>query len=657
MRTKRLNHLCEKLATMPVVTLPDGSERSFDHPITVDEVAASIGPGLRKAALAGKVDGKLVDTSFVIADNAKVAIVTDKDPDALEIIRHSTAHLLAQAVKELFPDAQVTIGPVIEDGFYYDFAYERPFTPEDLVAIEAKMRGLAQLDQKVSRRVMSRDAAVDFFKQRGEHYKAEIIAAIPRQEEISLYGQGNWVDLCRGPHVPSTGKLKAFKLTKIAGAYWRGDSRNPMLQRIYGTAWADKKQLDEYLHRLEEAEKRDHRRIGRELDLFHLQEEAPGAVFWHPKGWLIFQTLIGYMRERQNAVGYQEVSSPELMDASLWRQSGHLEKFGENMYLTKTPDERLYAIKPMNCPGHIQIFKHGLRSYRELPVRLSEFGKVHRYEPSGALHGLMRVRAFTQDDAHVFVTEEQITAECVAVTRQILDIYRDFGFDDVRIKYADRPALRVGADDIWDRAEAALRTASLAAGIEYALNPGQGAFYGPKLDFVLRDAIGRDWQCGTLQVDLNLPGRLGAHYIDEHSHRRTPVMLHRAIFGSLERFFAILLEHHAGRLPAWLAPVQAAVLTITDRQNEYVLKVAETLKNQGVRVVSDLRNEKVGFKIREHTLQRVPFLLVAGDKEVAANLLSVRTRSGKDLGTMSAETFVERLRVELDSRGRRTWED
>jgi threonyl-tRNA synthetase len=525
------------------------------------------------------------------------------------------------------------------------------------IAIEAKMRELAQLDQKVSRRVMSRDAAVDFFKQIGEHYKAEIIAAIPAQEEISLYGQGDWVDLCRGPHVPSTGKLKAFKLTKIAGAYWRGDSRNPMLQRIYGTAWADKKQLEEYLHRLEEAEKRDHRRIGRELDLFHLQEEAPGAVFWHPKGWLIFQTLIGYMRERQNAVGYEEVSSPELMDASLWRQSGHLEKFGESMYLTKTPDERLYAIKPMNCPGHIQIFKQGLRSYRELPLRLAEFGKVHRYEPSGALHGLMRVRAFTQDDAHVFVTEEQITSECVAVTRQILDIYRDFGFDDVRIKFADRPALRVGADDIWDRAEEALKAASLAAGIEYALNPGEGAFYGPKLEFVLRDAIGRDWQCGTLQVDLNLPGRLGAHYIDDHSQRRTPVMLHRAIFGSLERFFAILLEHHAGRLPAWLAPVQAAVLTITDRQNEYVLKVAETLKNKGVRVVSDLRNEKVGFKIREHTLQRVPFLLVAGDKEVAANLLSVRTRSGKDLGTMSAETFLERLRIELDSRGRRTWED
>src|SRR5450755_196172 len=642
---------------MPVVTLPDGSKRSFDRPITVDEVAASIGPGLRKAALAGRVNGKLVDTSFVISEDATVAIVTDKDPDALEILRHSTSHLLAQAVKELFPDAQVTIGPVIEDGFYYDFAYERPFTPDDLIAIEAKMRELAQLDQKVSRRVMSRDAAVDFFKQIGEHYKAEIIAAIPAQEEISLYGQGDWVDLCRGPHVPSTGKLKAFKLTKIAGAYWRGDARNPMLQRIYGTAWPDKKQLDEYLHRLEEAEKRDHRRIGRELDLFHQQEEAPGAVFWHPKGWLVFQTLIGYMREQQLSAGYEEVSSPELMDASLWRQSGHLEKFGDSMYLTKTPDERLYAIKPMNCPGHVQIFKHGLRSYRELPLRLAEFGKVHRYEPSGALHGLMRVRAFTQDDAHVFVTEEQITSECVAVTRQILDVYRAFGFDDVKIKFADRPPLRVGADDVWDRAEEALKAASLAAGIDFALNPGEGAFYGPKLEFVLRDAIGRDWQCGTLQVDLNLPGRLGAHYIDEHSQRRTPVMLHRAIFGSLERFFAILLEHHAGRLPAWLAPVQAVVMSITDRQNEYALKVAETLKNQGVRVVSDLRNEKVGFKIREHTLQRVPFLLVAGDKEVAANLLSVRTRSGKDLGTMSVEAFLERLHVELDSRGRRTWED
>ena len=641
---------------MPVVTLPDGSQRHFDHAVTVDEVAGSIGPGLRKAALAGRVDGRLVDTSYPIVNDANVSIVTDKDADGLEVIRHSTAHLLAQAVKELFPDAQVTIGPVIEDGFYYDFAYQRPFTPEDLAAIEAKMTELASADLNVNRRVMPRDEAVKFFRNLGELYKAEIIAAIPDKEEISLYGQGNWVDLCRGPHVPSTGKLKAFKLTKVAGAYWRGDSRNPMLQRIYGTAWPDKKQLDAYLHRLEEAERRDHRRIGKDLDLFHLQEEAPGAVFWHARGWTVFQTLIAYMRERQRAAGYEEVSAPELMDATLWQQSGHLEKFGENMYLTKTPDERLYAIKPMNCPGHVQIFKHGLRSYRELPVRLAEFGKVHRYEPSGALHGLMRVRAFTQDDGHVFITEDQITSEAVAITRLILDIYRDFGFEDVAIKYADRPPRRVGNDDIWDRAEAALKAASAAAGIEYALNKGEGAFYGPKLEFVLRDAIGRDWQCGTLQVDLNMPSRLGAYYIDEHSARRTPVMLHRAIFGSLERFFAILLEHYAGRLPAWLSPVQAVVLSITDRQDEYVRRITESLKNQGFRVESDLRNEKVGFKIREHTLRRVPYLLVAGDKEVAANLLSVRTRSGKDLGTMVPEKFAERLRVELESRGRQVME-
>ena len=637
---------------MPVVTLPDGSKRPFDHPVTVDEVAASIGAGLRKAALAGRVNGKLVDTSYVINSDANLAIVTDKDPDGIDVIRHSTAHLLAQAVKELFPDAQVTIGPVIEDGFYYDFSYERPFTTEDLAAIEAKMTELAQADQKVSRRVMGRDEAVKFFTGLGEVYKAEIIASIPEKEEISLYGQGNWVDLCRGPHVPSTGKLKAFKLMKVAGAYWRGDSHNEMLQRIYGTAWPDKKQLDEYLHRLEEAEKRDHRRIGKDLDLFHLQEEAPGAVFWHPKGWQVFQSLIGYMRQRQNAAGYREVSAPELMDASLWKQSGHLEKFGENMFLTKTPDERLYAIKPMNCPGHVQIFKHGLTSYRDLPIRLAEFGKVHRYEPSGALHGLMRVRAFTQDDAHHFITEEQITEECVLITKLILDIYRDFGFDDLRIKFADRPPKRVGEDAVWDRAEAALKAASAAAGIEYSVNSGEGAFYGPKLEFVLRDAIGRDWQCGTLQVDLNMPGRLGAYYVDEHSAKRTPVMLHRAIFGSLERFFAILLEHHAGRLPAWLAPVQAVVMSITDRQDAYVKQIAETLKNQGFRVEFDLRNEKVGFKIREHTLQRVPYLLVAGDKEVAANLLSVRTRNGKELGAMTPETFAERLRIELDSRGR-----
>jgi len=637
---------------MPVVTLPDGSQRRFDHPVTVDEVAGGIGAGLRKAALAARVNGKLVDTSYVIAEDAHLAIVTDKDPEGLEVIRHSTAHLLAQAVKELFPEAQVTIGPVIEDGFYYDFAYQRPFTPEDLAAIEAKMTELAQADQKVTRRVLARDEAVRFFKSLGEIYKAEIIAGIADKDEISLYGQGNWVDLCRGPHVPSTGKLKAFKLTKVAGAYWRGDSRNQMLQRIYGTAWPDKKQLDGYLHRLEEAEKRDHRRIGKDLDLFHLQEEAPGAVFWHPRGWSVFQSLISYMRERQNAAGYEEVSAPELMDVTLWAQSGHLEKFGENMFLTQTPDQRRYAIKPMNCPGHVQIFKHGLRSYRELPVRLAEFGKVHRYEPSGALHGLMRVRAFTQDDGHVFITEDQITSESVAITRLILDIYRDFGFEDVGIRYADRPPKRVGSDDIWDRAEAALKAASAAAGIEYTLNRGEGAFYGPKLEFVLRDAIGRDWQCGTLQVDLNMPERLGAYYIDEHSAKRTPVMLHRAIFGSLERFFAILLEHHAGKLPAWLSPVQAVVLSITDRQDEYVRRVTETLKNQGFRVESDLRNEKVGFKIREHTLRRVPYLLVAGDKEVAANLLSVRSRSGKDLGTMVPETFAERLRVELKSRGR-----
>ncbi len=641
---------------MPVVTLPDGSQRRFDQPVTVDEVAADIGAGLRKAALAGRVNGKLVDTSHVISSDVDLAIITDKDPAGIEVIRHSTAHLLAQAVKQLFPDAQVTIGPVIEDGFYYDFAYKRPFTPEDLAAIEAKMAELAKADQKVTRRVLTRDEAVKFFKQQGEVYKAEIIASIPDKDEISLYGQGDWVDLCRGPHVPSTGKLKAFKLTKVAGAYWRGDSRNEMLQRIYGTAWADKKQLDDYLHRLEEAEKRDHRRIGRELDLFHLQEEAPGAVFWHPKGWQVFQALVAYMRERQRTAGYEEVSAPELMDASLWQQSGHAEKFGENMYLTKTPDERTYAIKPMNCPGHVQIFKHGLRSYRELPIRLSEFGKVHRYEPSGALHGLMRVRAFTQDDGHVFITEEQITAECVAITKLILDIYRDFGFEEVRIKFADRPPKRVGSDEIWDKAERALIAASKAAGIEYTLNPGEGAFYGPKLEFVLRDAIGRDWQCGTLQVDLNMPERLGAYFIDEHSAKRTPVMLHRAMFGSLERFLAILLEHHAGRLPAWLSPVQAVVMSITDRQDEYVRRVTESLKNQGFRAEFDLRNEKVGFKIREHTLQRVPYLLVAGDKEVAANLLSVRTRSGKDLDTMSPETFAERLRVELTSRGRQTLE-
>ena len=642
---------------MPVITLPDGSQKNFDHPVTVDEVAASIGAGLRKAALAGRVDGKVVDTSYLIDRDVQLAIVTDKDPAGLDVIRHSTAHLLAQAVKQLFPEAQVTIGPVIEDGFFYDFAYARTFTPEDLVAIEKRMAEIVQADLPVKRRELPRDAAVQHFLAQGEKYKAEIIASIPADEPIGLYGQGDWEDLCRGPHVPSTGKLKAFKLMKVSGAYWRGDSRNEMLQRIYGTAWTNEKDLKAYLTRLEEAEKRDHRKIGRELDLFHMQEEAPGAVFWHPKGWAIFQRLIAYMRVAQEKVGFQEVNAPEIMDAQLWQQSGHLEKFGENMFMTRTPDDRLYAIKPMNCPGHVQIFKQGLRSYRDLPLRFAEFGKVHRYEPSGALHGLMRVRAFTQDDAHCFITPDQITSESVAITKLILEIYKDFGFDDVQIKFSDRPAKRVGEDAVWDKAESALKAAADAAGIQYSLNPGEGAFYGPKLEFVLRDAIGRDWQCGTLQVDLNMPGRLGAHYIDDHSSKQTPVMLHRAIFGSLERFFAILLEHHAGRLPAWLAPVQCVVMNITDDHSPYVNGVVEALKNHGFRAISDLRNEKVGFKIREHTLQRVPYLLVAGDKEVAANLVSVRTRNGKDLGTMSPATFMERLRVELDSRGRTVLED
>jgi len=637
---------------MPVITLPDGSQKKFDAPVSVYDVAASIGAGLAKAALAGRVNDKLVDTSYLIKDDAKLAIVTEKDPAALEIIRHSTAHLLAQAVQSIYPKAQVTIGPVIEDGFYYDFAFERPFTPEDLEKFEAKMKEIAAQDLKVTRRVMPRDEAVKTFRDMGEVYKAEIIAGIPSNEDISLYGQGNWFDLCRGPHVPSTGKLKSFKLMKVAGAYWRGDSRNEMLQRIYGTAWLNDKDLKDYLTRLEEAEKRDHRRIGKDLDLFHFQEEAPGAVFWHPKGWRIFQQLIAYMRKRQDEAGYGEVSGPEIMESSLWQRSGHLEKFGENMFLTKTPDERVFAIKPMNCPGHVQIFNQGIRSYRDLPIRFAEFGKVHRYEPSGALHGLMRVRAFTQDDAHVFITEDQITEESVRMIKLLLAIYADFGFNDVKVKFADRPAKRVGSDLIWDKSEQALKAATTAAGIETDYNPGEGAFYGPKLEFHLKDAIGRTWQCGTLQVDLNMPGRLGATYIDEHSTRQTPVMLHRAIFGSLERFFGILLEHHAGKLPAWLAPTQAVVMNITDRQDAYVQQVAETLRNQGVRTEVDLRNEKVGFKIRAHTLQRVPYLLVAGDKEVAANQISVRTLGGKDLGTMSPEDFVSRLRVEVESHGR-----
>jgi threonyl-tRNA synthetase len=640
---------------MPVVTLPDGSKRPFDHPITVDEVAASIGAGLRKAALAGRVDGKLVDTSYVIGTDANLAIVTEKDPDGIDVIRHSTAHLLAQAVKELFPDAQVTIGPVIEDGFYYDFSYKRPFTTEDLAAIEAKMTELVKADQKVTRREMPRDEAVRFFTGLGEVYKAEIIASIPEKDQISLYGQGNWVDLCRGPHVPSTGKLKAFKLMKVAGAYWRGDSRNEMLQRIYGTAWADKKQLDEYLTRLEEAEKRDHRRIGKDLDLFHIQEEGPGLVFWHPKGWATWQAIEQYMRSVYRQSGYQEVRGPQVLDVSLWKKSGHWDNYQNNMFFTES-EKRTYALKPMNCPGHVQIFNHGQRSYRDLPIRYGEFGACHRNEPSGALHGILRVRGFTQDDGHVFCTEDQIEAEVTAFHRQALAVYADFGFTDIQIKIALRPDPRLGDDATWDKAENALRTALRSCGIEWQELPGEGAFYGPKIEYHLQDAIGRTWQLGTMQVDFMMPVRLGAEYIGTDSGRHAPVMLHRAIVGSMERFIGILLEHHAGRLPAWLAPVQAVVMGITERQDAYVKEITETLKNQGFRVEPDLRNEKVGFKIREHTLQRVPYLLVAGDKEVAANLISVRTRNGKDLGTMTSETFIERLRIELNSRGRQLME-
>ena len=641
---------------MPAITLPDGSQRHFDRPVTVAEVAAAIGPGLAKAALAGRVDGQLVDTSFLIERDAAVAIVTDKDPAALEVIRHSTAHLLAQAVQSIYPTAQVTIGPVIEDGFYYDFAFERPFTPEDLVKFEARMKELAKADLPVTRRVMERDAAVAFFRSIGERYKAEIIAAIPADQPISLYGQGDWIDLCRGPHVPSTGRLKAFKLTKLAGAYWRGDSKNEMLQRVYGTAWRNEAELKEYLERLEQAEKRDHRRVGRELGLFHQQDEAVGSVFWHPHGHTLWREIEAYMRARLAAAGYLEVKSPQLLDRSLWERTGHWDNYRELMFIAES-EHRMLAVKPMNCPGHVLIFKQGMTSYRDLPVRLAEFGSCHRNEPSGALHGLMRVRAFTQDDAHIFCTEEQINPETVAFCALLRSVYADFGFTDVRVKFSDRPPKRAGSDDTWDRAEGALRAAVEAAGLEYTLNPGEGAFYGPKLEFVLRDAIGRDWQCGTLQVDFVLPERLDAEYVAEDGTRRRPVMLHRAILGSFERFIAILIEHHAGRFPPWLAPTQAVVLNITDRQAAYVQNCADFLKNQGVRVESDLRNEKVGFKIREHTLRRVPYLLVAGDREVESRSLAVRTRSGKDLGVLSLEAVATLILSDIAGRGRHSLED
>ncbi len=636
---------------MPVITLPDGSKREYEQPVTIEQIALDIGPGLARAALAGKVDGKPVDLSHLVDHDAQVSILTARDEEGLEIIRHSTAHLLAQAVKDLYPTAQVTIGPVIEDGFYYDFAYERPFTPEDLEKIEQRMKELVKADFPIERRVMPRDEAIEFFRRLGEDYKAEIIAAIPEDEPISLYEQDGFVDLCRGPHVPSTGRLGAFKLTKVAGAYWRGDASNEMLQRIYGTAWPDRKQLKAYLHRLEEAEKRDHRRIGRQLDLFHMQEEAPGMVFWHPKGWTIYQTVQQYMREQQRAHGYREINTPQIVDLSLWEKSGHAAKFADDMFLVES-EGRQFAIKPMNCPCHIQVFNQGVRSYRDLPLRLAEFGSCHRNELSGALHGLMRVRGFTQDDAHIFCTEDQIQSEVSAFIDFLHEVYADFGFTDVIYRLSTRPEQRVGSDAVWDKAEQALARALDDKGLPWEELPGEGAFYGPKIEFSLKDCIGRVWQCGTIQVDFSMPGRLGAHYVAEDGSRQTPVMLHRAILGSFERFIGILIEHHAGKFPTWLAPVQAVVLTITDRQADYARQVEKALREQGLRVESDLRNEKIGFKIREHTLQRVPYLLIVGDKEQSSAKVAVRTRAGEDLGSLPLDEVVERMRADIADRGR-----
>jgi threonyl-tRNA synthetase len=635
---------------MPKISLPDGSVRSFDHAVTVADVAASIGPGLAKAALAGRVDGKLVDTAYPITTDANVAIVTDKDPDGLAVIRHSTAHLLAHAVKELFPDAQVTIGPVIEDGFYYDFSYKRPFTPEDLEAIEKRMAEIAKRDIKVERTVMARDEAVDLFSGMGEKYKAEIIASIPADEPISLYRQGEFIDLCRGPHVPSTGKLKVNKLMKVAGAYWRGDSKNEMLQRIYGTAWARKEDQDAYLRRLEEAEKRDHRKLGRALDLFHVQDEAPGMVFWHPKGWTIWQQVEQYMRRVYLETGFQEVRCPQVLDVSLWQRSGHWDNFRENMFFTGS-ENREYAVKPMNCPGHVQIFNSALRSYRELPLRYGEFGACHRDEPSGALHGIMRVRAFTQDDGHIFCTPGHIQSEVEAFHRRALEVYADFGFTGVTVKLALRPQKRLGSDEVWDQAENALRDALRKCGVEWQELPDEGAFYGPKIEYHLSDSIGRPWQCGTMQVDFMMAQRLGAEYVDEDNTRKAPVMLHRAILGSMERFIGILIEHHAGAMPSWLAPVQVVVMNISEHQLQYAREVAESLKSAGIRAVADLRNEKISYKIREHSLQKLPFQIVVGDKEVAAREVAVRTRKGEDLGRMTVEVFISLLKAEEARRG------
>jgi threonyl-tRNA synthetase len=635
---------------MPVITLPDGSQRTFSSPVSVYDVAAEIGPGLAKATLAGKVDDQLVDASYVIENDASLAIITDKNAEGLEIIRHSTAHLLAQSVKQLYPGAQITIGPVIDDGFFYDIDYEPRFTPDDIIAIEKKMAELAKADFKITRSVKSRDEAVQYFRAMGEEYKAQIIEDIPADEDLSLYTQGEFTDLCRGPHLPSTGKIKAFKLTKLAGAYWRGDSNNKMLQRIYGTAWPDKKQLKQYLHRIAEAEKRDHRKIGKALGLFHMQEEAPGMVFWHEHGWDIYLTVKNYIRNRLRDHDYKEINTPQLVDRTLWEKSGHWEKFGEMMFTTHS-ENRDYAVKPMNCPCHIQVFNQGLKSYRDLPLRMAEFGSCHRNEPSGTLHGLMRVRNFVQDDAHVFCTREQISDEVSKFIDLTFDVYKDFGFENIEIAFSTRPEQRVGSDEVWDQAEEALQDSLKAKGIEYKVQPGEGAFYGPKIEFTLRDCLGRGWQCGTMQVDFSMPGRLDAQYVAEDGSRQVPVMLHRAILGSLERFIGILIEHYEGRFPLWLAPVHAVILNITDKHAEFAKKVEEKLHSQGFKVFADLRNEKVGFKIREHTLQRIPYMLVIGDRELENQSVTVRSRDGKDLGSMSIDDFASRLSSTIETHG------
>jgi len=637
---------------MPTITLPDGSVRHFEQPVSGSQLAESIGAGLARAAVALRVDGREADLATLLEHDARVEIITRDSDDGLELLRHDAAHVMAEAVKELYPETQVTIGPAIDNGFYYDFARDEPFTPEDLEKIEARMHEIVDRNETITREEWDRDEAVRFFQAQGEAYKAEIIASIPGDEAVSLYRQGEFIDLCRGPHLPSTGKLgHAFKLTKLAGAYWRGNAANEMLQRVYGTAWASDKQLKAYLTQIEEAERRDHRKLGRQMDLFHFQDDAVGSVFWHPRGWALLQALIDYMRARQQRAGYVEINTPDIMDRSLWETSGHWQSYGEHMYVTETADERVWALKPMNCPGHVAVFRHGLKSYRDLPYRTAEFGKVHRYEPSGALHGLLRVRHFTQDDAHIFCTEDQITDEAIEVCKLVLSIYHDFGFDDVRIKFADRPENRIGEDAVWDKSEKALRAAIESTGLPYTYNPGEGAFYGPKLEFVLRDAIGRDWQCGTLQVDLNLPGRLGASYIGEDGAKHVPVMLHRALFGSLERFTGILIEHYAGALPVWLAPVQVMVTTITSDGDDYAREVAATLREAGLRVETDLRNEKINYKVREHSLQKIPVIIAVGKREVEERTVSIRRLGAKGQRVASLADATQALVEEANSRG------